>query len=118
MRFSTFFFFCFWIFKLKRIVADSNPVCMPFLFSFMTVADQASDCAVIYEFWKLYNNRHQNNCYGRYGINTAHLFFISLLVFLFSRIISAIGIYMVTRSCKKMVWQFFNIEIYSNNAFM
>ena len=80
------------------------------------LVDQATDFAVIFEFYQLYvfenipnSNGTTNDCSG---VNAEQLLILSCIAFLFYRIISCIWIYNITRSKFHTILQFFDLKIY------
>ena len=57
------------------------------------IFDQATDIAVIYEYYSLINDKNIENV-----IDTSYLFWMSIVLFLFARITSTIAIYKLTKN--------------------
>ena len=78
--------------------------------------DQATDIAVIFEFYQLYEfenienpNGTKNDCSG---VDALQLLVLSCIAFVFYRVISCIWIYNITRSKLHTLLQFFDLKIY------
>ena len=78
--------------------------------------DQATDIAVILEFYQLYVFENTTNPNGTKndcgGVNAQQLFILTCIAFVFYRIISCIWIYNITRSLFHTLLQFFDLKIY------
>ena len=80
------------------------------------LVDQATDFAVIFEFYQLYvfesipnPNGTKNDCSG---VDAHQLLILSCIAFMFYRIISCIWILNITRSLFHTLLQFFDLKIY------
>jgi len=62
--------------------------------------DQATDFGVIYEYWKIYDDG------GTTGINTLYLFFVSIGIIIFHRILSSLAIYRLTKD-----WRYAALQV-------
>ena len=78
--------------------------------------DQATDIAVIFEFYQLYvfesipnPNGTRNDCSG---VNSGELLVLSCIAFVFYRIISCIWVYNITHSMSHTFLQFLDLKIY------
>ena len=78
------------------------------------IIDQATDIAVIYEFWQIfrYENRNNGNEMDCKGINGDYLFILSLCSFFLYRIVSSIWVYISSRSLFHTLLQFFDLKIF------
>eukprot|EP01084_Bolivina_argentea_P022228 41316_1 len=64
--------------------------------------DQATDCGVIFEYWRLRNDENV-------GINTLWLFGTSIFVIILHRIISSFAIYQLTRNKSFILYQLLDV---------
>ena len=68
------------------------------------IFDQATDITVIYEYYSLINDENIKNV-----IDTTYLFWMSIILFIFSRLISTIAIYKLTRKKFDILLGFFDL---------
>ena len=76
------------------------------------IIDQATDIAVIIQFYQIYKFEKENN-YDCKGINGGYLFWLSLTAFFLYRIVSCIWVYIITDGKKlDTLFQLFDLKLY------